>query len=172
MLRQCRQSWHTKKPIVGLYLGFERVLYLGREHMIITPRDLQHDAVLQEVCANLPGAVTAALARLDGEGKTDQFRMNLERIRDVTTFLSLSADACADPVNLVDCLLVRHTDIQHGKIDRGRRKAPWIEKQAKGLSMTMRDVGLIDNPESPDQVMPHPYRLASADALIWSSNPA
>ena len=153
-------------------LGFERVLYLGREHMVITPHDLQHDAVLQEACANLPRAVKAALARLDGEGKTDQFRMNLERIRDVITFLSLSADACVDPVKLVDCLMVRHTDIQHGKIDRGRRKAPWIEKQAEGLSMTMRDVGLIDNPENPDQVMPHPYRLASADALILSSNSA
>lgn len=151
-------------------LGFERVLYLGREHMLISSQDLQRDAVLREVCAQLPKAVKAALARLDGEGKTDQFRANLERIRDVATFLSLMADACADPVKLVDCLLMRHTDIQHGKIDRGRRKAPWIEKQAKGLSMTMRDVGLIDNPENPDQVIPHPYRLASADALIWSSN--
>jgi hypothetical protein len=152
-------------------LGFERVLYLGREHMIITPHDLRHDAVLHEVCAHLPKSVQIALASLDGEGKTDQFRESLERVRDVTTFLSLSAEACGDPVKLVDCLLMRHTDIQHGKIDRGRRKAPWVEKQAKGLSMTMRDVGLIDNPESPAQVIPHPYRLASADALIASSSP-
>lgn len=153
-------------------LGFERVLYLGREHVLISPHDLQQDAVLQEVCANLPGAVEAALARLSAEGKSEQFQMNLERIRDITTFLSLSSDACEDSVKLVDCLLQRHTDIQHGKIDRGRRKAPWIEKQAEGLSMTMRDVGLIDNPESPDQIIPHPYRLASADALIASSSSA
>lgn len=152
-----------------LLLAFERVLYLGREHMIIAPRNMRRDAVLQDVCANLPGIVKSALERLDGEGKTDHFQLNLERIRDVAVFLSLSAEACSDPVKLVHCLLMRHTDIQHGKIDRGRRKAPWIVRQGQGLSMTMRDVGLIDNPESTGQVIPHPYRLASADALILSS---
>ena len=153
-------------------LGFERVLYLGREHMLISPQDLQQDAVLRQVCAKLPRAVKAALERLDGDGKSDSFRENLERVRDVATFLALSAESCGDPVKLVDCLLMRHTDVQHGKIDRGRRKAPWIEKQGQGLSMTMRDVGLIDNPKSPDQVIPHPYRLTSADALIASANSA
>ena len=61
----------------------------------------------------------------------------------------------------------RHADVQHGKLDQGRRKMAWLEENSGRISLTTTPVGGLNFEATlPDQIAPHPYRLNSADALI------
>lgn len=149
-------------------LGFERILWLCRfaTNAILSREQLRNDTIIQNVCQVLPVAAQR-LRRAFEERRTGHLQVEIERIEDVRRFIERAAAVCEDPLSLCDVLLERHTDVQHGKFDRGRRKMPWIESGSAGLALTAtRTGGLGFAVESPDDIAPHPYRLAAADALV------
>lgn len=152
-------------------LGFERLLWLCRtlSSASIEPGDISADAVLNRVCRELPGAAQRLTSALDA-ATTDLFRQDLHRLEDTRRFLERAAAACGSPGTLTGELMERHSDVQRGKFDNGRRKMPWLEVTAGRISLTMTRVGGLDREATaPSHIAPHPYRLASADALITVS---
>ncbi len=149
-------------------LGFERILWLCRQHPAgdVPLGDMHSDTVFRHVEKRLPAAVTKLLKVLDSAG-TEAFRGGLERLADIRLFL----DECALARNQGDALalvlLKRHTDVQHGKFDKGRRKMPWAENVDGQIRLTTARVGGLNREaKTVDDITSHPYRLGSADALI------
>jgi hypothetical protein len=148
-------------------LAFERLLYLCASSAAGTVAlgEVDRDEVLQAVCDRLPSAVGRLDAALD-EATTSGFRDGIDRLLDVRGLLMIAA-ASEAPSMLARTLLKRHQDVQHGKLDRGRRKTPWIENNDDRMALAMTRVGgLSVEPTSVDQIAAHPYRLGAADALI------
>jgi hypothetical protein len=152
-------------------LSLERILWLCRHHTAasITLTELANDPVLLFVKTNLPARVRHLLNALD-HGTTPGFRENLDRLADVRRFLEITSGTVADHSAFIDALINRHTDVQHGKFDRGRRKMPWLERNNGHINLTMtRAGGMNQEASQPAHITPHPYRLGSADALISAS---
>jgi hypothetical protein len=150
-------------------LGFERLLWLCRTLPTgaVGDADLRKDPVMKHVGADLPHAVCGLANALEG-ATTHHFRTDLARLQDVREFLQLAGSACPNPVDLATVIMARHREVQQGKFDRGRRKSPWIERTPEGkIALTMTRVGGLNREATrPDHIVPHPYRLGSADALI------
>jgi hypothetical protein len=152
-------------------LCLERILWLCRENSasFITQKELADDSVLVSVRADLGECVQQFFNILD-QGSTPAFRENLERLFDVRKFLESAAGAAANHATFLDAIISRHTDVQHGKFDRGRRKMPWLERRDTRIQLTItRSGGLNHEATRPEQITPHPYRLGAADALILAS---
>jgi hypothetical protein len=152
-------------------LGFERILWLCRHHTAtaITLAELDRDPVLAFVKANLSTRVRRLIDALD-DGSTSAFRESLDRLSDVRRFLETASGAVGDHSAFIDALVNRHTDVQHGKFDRGRRKMPWLERNDSRISLTMTRAGGMNREASqPVHIAPHPYRLGATDALISAS---
>ena len=154
-------------------LGFERLLWLCRYRSspsaAIKAADMAGDTVLCRVCSELPASVQRLSHALDS-ATTDLFRQDIHRLQDVRQFLERAAAACGASEMLSVEVMERHSDVQRGKFDNGRRKMPWLEIAAGRISLTMTRVGGLDREAtSPAQITPHPYRLASADALNAAS---
>lgn len=152
-------------------LALERILWLCRHHSAasITLAELARDSVLLFVKANLPARVRRLLDALD-HGSTPAFRENLDRLSDVRRFLETASGAVEDHSTFIDALINRHADVQHGKLDRGRRKMPWLERNDTRINLTMTRAGGMNREASqPAHIAPHPYRLGAADALILAS---
>ncbi len=72
----------------------------------------------------------------------------------------------ADINAFIGAIVGRHTDIQHGKFDRGRRKMPWIELNDGRITLTMTRAGGMNREATlPEHIQVHPYRLNAADAF-------
>lgn len=148
-------------------LGFERMLYLCRRASAgaIIPADLNSDSVLQLVCDRLP-VVSSQFGRILEQAQTQHFLSDLQRLEDARRFLECASAACGSPESLARETMARHQEIQRGKFDQGRRKMPWLEETAGRISLTMTRVGGLDGEaKTPSDILPHPYRLSSADAL-------
>lgn len=152
-------------------LGLERLLWLCKNlpAASIKPRDIQNDLVLKRIYSELPGAGLRFTEALDS-AQTELFRHDLHRLEDTRRFLERASAACSSPDSLVNELMERHADIQRGKFDKGRRKMPWLEVTAGRISLTMTRVGGLNREViEPSHLVPHPYRLASAGALVRAS---
>jgi hypothetical protein len=107
------------------------------------------------------------LRRAFAEAGSDHLLRDLERLADVRQFLERAAGSAEDIGALTTIVYERHADVQRGKFDRGRRKMPWLEKTTAGLARTAtRAGGLQFEATEVADIGPHPYRLASADALV------
>jgi hypothetical protein len=134
--------------------------------------ELNGDSVLQAVRENLPAQVRRFLNSLDN-GAEPAFRQDLNHLSDVRKFLEETSAAVADIQTFVGVVISRHTDVQHGKFDRGRRKMPWLEQTDSRINLTVTRAGGLDSEATaPDDIAPHPYRLNAADALISASSKA
>jgi hypothetical protein len=155
-------------------LALERLLWLCRHHTAacVTLAELNSDAVLQSVRERLPAQVRSFLDSLNN-GVEPTFRHDLDRLSDVRRFLEEAGAAVGDIQAFIGAFISRHTDVQHGKFDRGRRKMPWLERNGSRINLTMTRAGGMDSEATiPEHIAPHPYRLRAADALISASNKA
>jgi len=148
-------------------LMIERLLFLCRNRAdpsgSLSIADVESDSVVLSVMTALPLTVESLLNHA-GQCQTEHFRSGLDRLSDVLQFLELAAASCGSTTELVAAVLSRHTDTQHGKFDRGRRKMPWIQSMDDKLSLTMTRVGgLKTEAVLPEHITPHPYRLHAAD---------
>src|SRR5262249_20933303 len=96
---------------------------------------------------------------------------DLDRLNDVKVFLNSAGAVAKKPRDFSEALLDRHTDVQRGKFDRGRRKLPWIERKSDRYELTLSQVGDISGePKTIDDVRPHEYPVAVADRFIAASH--
>jgi hypothetical protein len=152
-------------------LGFERVLWLCKAEGTITSGKVAKDPVVNQ-CRD---AVSGAARKLGNALSKDAFRRDLSRLKDIQEFLDNAAVSATTCRGFVEALLDRHTNVQNGKFDRGRRKLPWIERKAGHYELTLSKVGDVSGePKSIDDIRPHEYRLAAADRFIAAreGNPA
>lgn len=149
-------------------LSFERVLWLCKADGTITAANVARDPIVMQ-CAEAIGDAAQQFQKALSGGMTEQFRRELDRLNDVKEFLRSAADK-NQPRLFVEALIDRHTEIQHGKFDRGRRKLPWIDRKSNRYELTLSQVGDISGePKSVDAIRPHEYRLAAADRFISAS---
>lgn len=149
-------------------LGFERVLWLCKAEGTIAATSVARDPVVNH-CAEAIAAAARQFQRALASGMTAWFQLGLDRLNDVKDFLN-NAAAAHQPQLFVEKLLDRHTEIQQGKFDRGRRKLPWIERKSGRYELTLSQVGDVSGePKSVDAIRPHEYRLANADRFISAS---
>ncbi len=149
-------------------LGFERILWLCRQHPAgaVPLADLRTDDVFEHVAEHLPPSVSRLQQILDSPD-TEAFRQGLDRLNDIRAFLKEAVQACEHADELAMAMLKRHTDVQHGKFDKGRRKMPWVENRDGHIRLTTARVGGLNREATTvDDIAAHPYRLSSADALI------
>lgn len=73
-------------------------------------------------------------------------------------------------VDLVSLVLDRHRDVQHGKFDKGERKAPWVRRDPAGgtvrLTAQRYQIPVSARWDSWEQVPWHPYRTFGALRFI------
>ena len=117
-------------------LGFERVLWLCKADGTITAASVARDPVVNQCCEAISEAAQRFQQALT-EGATEAFRRDLERLNDVQGFLNSAAVPKNATKDFVEALLDRHTDVQRGKFDRGRRKLPWIERKSSHYELTL-----------------------------------
>jgi hypothetical protein len=154
-------------------LAFERFLWICRHHAAASATfdELNGDYVLRSAIQSLNGDSGRFLDAVKS-GNEPAFRLGIERLTDVGTFLA-EASAATSTEAFVRTVIARHTDVQHGKFDRGRRKMPWLEANGKRINLTMTRVGGMSREATlPAHIAPHPYRLRAADALILASSKA
>lgn len=137
----------------------------------MSPELCRKDEVLQSIGPELSSA--AKRLRHDfSDGVTEHFVSGNDRLIDVRELVERAA-AADDPASLATIILDRHTEVQRGKFDRGRRKLPWLEPVSGNITRTATRVGgLAFEARGPDAITPHPYRLYSADALIAAAGDA
>ena len=155
----------------NVVLVLERILWLCRHHTAasVTLAELANDPVLLIAKAKLPVSTRPLFDSLDN-GITPGFRENLDRLSDVRRFLETVSGAVDDNSTFIDTVITRHTDVQHGKFDRGRSKMPWLERNSSHIKLTMtRSGGMNREATQPTHITPHPYRLGAADSLISAS---
>jgi hypothetical protein len=155
-------------------LTLERLLWLCRHHAAtyVTLSELNIDPVLQSVREHFPKAVYRFLDTLNS-GSEAAFRQDLDHLLDVQRFLEEANGAVGDIQTFIRAIITRHTDIQHGKFDRGRRKMPWLECDGSRINLTMTRAGGMNREALlPEHIAPHPYRLGAADAFNLASDKA
>ncbi len=151
-------------------LGFERVLWLCEAAGAVELRDLAADDVLASVGSGLVGAALE-LESCISAATAPGFQTGLVRMQDVRAFLAAASRSGGSAGEIALAVLSRHADVQHGKFDRGRRKSPWLEVQGTCVSLTLARASEVrGEPRSPDDVRPHEYRTASADALLFAGD--
>jgi hypothetical protein len=150
-------------------LGFERVLWLCKAEGTISAANVARDSIVQQCSEAIAEASQKFQQALSG-ATTEAFRRDLERLKDVQSFLDDTGAASSKGRAFVDTLLDRHTEVQHGKFDRGRRKLPWIERKSDRYELTLSQVGDVSGePKTIEHIQPHEYRLAVADRFIAAS---
>jgi hypothetical protein len=155
-------------------LALERLLWLCRHHAAacVNLAELDVDPVFQAVRERLPEQVRHFLNSLDN-GVAPAFRHDLDRLSDVRRFLEEAGATVGDIDAFIGAIISRHSDVQHEKSDRGRRKMSWIERNDSSINLTMTRAGGMNSEATiPDHITPHPYRLRAADALISASSKA
>lgn len=155
-------------------LALERLLWLCRHHSaaFVTLCELNNDAVLQSARERFPLVVGRFIHSLDN-GSEANFRQDLDRLSDVRRFLEEASSAVSDCEAFIGTIINRHTDVQHGKFDRGRRKMPWLERHESRINLTLTRAGGMNwEAAAPEHIAPHPYRLRAADSFNLASSRA
>jgi len=155
-------------------LALERLLWLCRRHAaaFVTLSELRDDPVIELARRCLPAEVQRLLTVLN-DGSASYFRAGLDRLSDVRDFLRETADTAGEAPDFVCAIMRRHVDVQRGKFDQGRRKMPWLELNDSRMNLTMTRVGGMRTEVTvPEQIVPHPYRVQAADALLAASDNA
>jgi len=149
-------------------LVFERILWSCSHAGAVSLKDLGSDEHLQRCARAVPGAVTRLGRALEGTSALDLTK-DQDRFKDVRAFLT-ELGTCQSGSGMVETVLHRHADVQHGKFDRGRRKLPWVEVVKGCATLTQVRANQIGRePTRATDIAPHEYRTHSADALIKAS---
>lgn len=149
-------------------LGFERILWLCDRDGPSKLTSLQADRVIQEAARQMSkGARRFERARQRAD--TVMKASDAGRLDDIGRFVAEAGET--DVKGFIEVVLRRHTEVQQGKFDRGRRKLPWVEVGDDDVRLTMaRSRQIAAEPRHPSNVPPHDYRLASADNLSAYAN--
>lgn len=152
-------------------LAFERILWACKKHAAasIKVADLRHDPVIELVLNQLTAAANRLAHSLD-DPKTEAFQRDLHKLDDVKRFVGIAGKSTTDINSFLRVIIDRHSEIQSGKFDRGRRKMPWLEMKGDKITLTITRVGGVPFEATvADDIVAHPYRLGAADAMLKAS---
>jgi hypothetical protein len=154
-------------------LGFERLLWLCREATVpLTDPTRSNDPILRKVAEALPSVVRKLEDALTN-ATTAHVGAHPEPLVDVREFLRRAVEVPSNVAVTSEVIFNHHADVQRGKFDRGKRKLPWLERTPAGITLTMTRVGgAMGELTSHEQIRPHFYRLAAADAFIAARDPS
>ena len=147
-----------------LLLGLLRLLWIcqSQEPYVVDLAKVRDDKLLGHVQGRLPAAWDA-LNKAVEEAQTQAFTVGLERLAESQSFVRGAAGA-RDVLGVVECILNRHRDVQHAKLDGGRRKMPWLEVRDGKIVPTLASAMQVGRPpERADDMLAHPYRTFAAD---------
>jgi len=168
LLESLRAATRFERGYAPTLLAFERLLWLCRQQAGVPLDDAARDRTMTKVRKALP-ALVRQLHEAVEDANTAHFCSDMDRLADVLNFLRELAAAHDEPEAFVRLVLKRHTDVQKGKFDNGRRKAPWIELRGDVLSLTSTRIGgAQDEITDPAMIVPHFYRTNAADALTFA----
>jgi hypothetical protein len=145
-------------------LGFQRLLWTcqTQEPYSVELRKVLGEKVIGRILDRLPAAADVFQRAID-EGQTQAFVKGLETLNDARTFIA-DASRATTAVDLVERILARHRNVQHAKMDGGRRKMPWLEARDGTVTPTLASAMRVARPpERVDDVLAHPYRTVAAD---------
>lgn len=151
-------------------LGFQRLLWMCQAYppFQIDLAGIANDDKFTRISTHLREAY-GQLANLLRMGATEAFCRDLHRLADVGHFLE-EATSVTGVRPFVEVLLRRHRDVQRKKFDGGRPKMPWLEVTGDFIRPTLGRALQVDRePTGANQIAPHAYRIASADALIHAA---
>jgi hypothetical protein len=129
------------------------------------------DGVLGDARAAL-GPAFSELERTLADQQTLAIGARPERLEDALSFLRATAGT-TDSLAFCERIVARHAEIQRGKFDGGRRKAPWLDESNGALALTPSRVP--DTPPDitgPEDIRPHAYRTFTAQRLLASTRSA
>ena len=145
-------------------LTFERVLWLVRQSGAASDAVLRDEAVKKLPKVLKESALSLAAAQESGVELVQAAR---DALAEPAAFVHELGQRARDPKAMVDAILQRHKEVQEGKFDRGRRKAPWIVEEAGSYRLTFARVGGLNRPVTdPAQITPHDYRLRNARRFL------
>jgi hypothetical protein len=147
-------------------LSLERLVWLAKTRPALTLATATGDDVIGMTRQRLPNAV----GKLEGvlnRASDARICADTSKLEDVRRFLADATIAAqASTESLIDVVLKRHGEVQHGKFDHGRRKMSWIERIDGRIALTSTQVGGLQFEATvPSDITPHFYRSVSADAL-------
>jgi hypothetical protein len=129
------------------------------------------DRVLNDLRAGLQPALSN-LERALADQHTSTLGARPERIENALLFLRAAAGA-SDALGFCERVTGRHAEVQRGKFDGGRRKAPWLDESDGALALTPSRVPDTSfEITGPDDIRPHAYRLFTAQRLLASTRGA
>jgi hypothetical protein len=150
-----------------ILLGFERLLWRCSGPGGLPLVELTVDDVLKDCAGAIPD-VSRDFKKTVEQAASPGFKRDLdERLKDVRAFLDQASAQSGGASEFVQLVLTRHTDVQHGKYDQGRRKLPWLEIGDGVVRLTTARTTLTNHePRQVEDVLPHAYRTGAADALL------
>ena len=84
--------------------------------------------------------------------------------------LLTSAESCGTALEMLSLMLDRHRDVQQGKIDKGERKSPWVQRVPSGdkvrLTAQRYQLPVSERWADWNDVPWHPYRTSGARRFI------
>ncbi|MBF0290630.1 MAG: hypothetical protein HQK86_00580 [Nitrospinae bacterium] len=123
------------------------------------------DEILKRTGANVRVVVDAFLAHISNLD-TEHMSRGMEKIEDIRRLFELMRDASSDTVELARVIQHRHEDVQRGKYDNGRSKAPWVERTEAGFALNnAAPKSFTAEPVETDTIIPHSYRTGTADGF-------
>ena len=147
-------------------LGFERVLWLVRA----SPGGTARDAVLRDgTVKGLPRLLKETAEGLGGalEGASEMAQPARDALGAAASFVQHLGQRARDPKAAIEAILERHKEVQEDKLDRGRRKSPWVVEDAGAYRLTFARVGGLNRPVTqPAQIAAHDYRLRNARRFL------
>ncbi len=147
-------------------LAFERVLWLVRQ----SPGGTATDAVLRDgTVKRLPKLLKDAAQGLTSalEDAAELAQPVRDALEEAVAFVQDLGQRARDPQSAIQVTLKRHKEVQEGKLDRGRRKAPWVVEDAAAYRLTFARVGGLHRPVTePAQIAAHDYRLRNARRFL------
>lgn len=174
---QNRDLWESAVAIIRYescyrlsQLALERLIFLCRNRSDasggVSIQSAANDEVIKLVKSKFPRQFQMLNNHLN-VAKTAHFESKKKRLDDTLHFLEDAKENCKSGASLIESIINRHNDVQHGKFDRGRRKMPWIQIKDGLLYLTLTRVGgLRKEAKTPAHITPHFYRMAAADKWI------
>ncbi|HEY6725477.1 MAG TPA: hypothetical protein VI197_15685, partial [Polyangiaceae bacterium] len=145
-----------------LMVVFERLLWLARDQNRQTgPASIASDDVLA-CCQDSIQAVGERLHRAQQGLRDFGLHEEAHQLDDAVRFVD-QARIVRNVDGMVGVVLERHCKVQQSKVDRGRRKLPWVELRQGLLTLTsLTNSGQRGVVTKPEQIPLHAWRLYPA----------
>lgn len=162
LVRLLEASVSLEEAYQWLMVAFERVLWFARQKADhVAQQVVSNDQVIAGCHDRVQSAAERVLAAQDDLGNHG-LHEEAQKMDNAVRFCC-SAQRTASPSGMVEVIMQRHADVQHGKFDRGRRKLPWLEVRGNTIAVTSSVAGgQRREVTKPEHIPVHAWRVTSA----------